>query len=149
MPDEMAIKYLNASLMHREELIEEVRRNVWAYRSGRLIDPYGNESNILPQDVKDYLRLNLIEKFNRKMADKVKRNMEMKPECKSYFFAFGALHFIGHENIIELLRAEGFHLEQVSLIDDLGLESRFYSSSGNDKLNIMLFIFAMMFNMYK
>ena len=37
----------------------------------------------------------------------------------SLFFAFGADHFVGEENIIDLVRVAGFTVERVNAADDL------------------------------
>ena len=53
----------------------------------------------------------VLEKRNKKMAARIIDLLRESPD--SYFFAFGTLHFIGKDNIPDILRSAGFEVEQV------------------------------------
>nr|DBA28276.1 TPA: hypothetical protein GDO54_008663 [Pyxicephalus adspersus] len=62
---------------------------------------------ITAQEIDNYFRQELIYKRNERMGKRVKDLLEEFPE-KSFFFAFGAGHFIGNNTVIDVLRRYGF-----------------------------------------
>ncbi|XP_065596630.1 metalloprotease TIKI1 [Cyrtonyx montezumae] len=62
---------------------------------------------ITAQEIDRYFRQELIYKRNERMGRRVKDLLEEYPD-KSFFFAFGAGHFMGNNTVIDVLRREGF-----------------------------------------
>ncbi|NXJ15470.1 TIKI1 Metalloprotease, partial [Odontophorus gujanensis] len=65
---------------------------------------------ITAQEIDRYFRQELIYKRNERMGRRVKDLLEEYPD-KSFFFAFGAGHFMGNNTVIDVLRREGFDVE--------------------------------------
>ncbi|NXK91596.1 TIKI2 Metalloprotease, partial [Formicarius rufipectus] len=65
---------------------------------------------ITAQEIDSYFRQELIYKRNERMGRRVKDLLEEHPE-KSFFFAFGAGHFMGNNTVIDVLRREGYEVE--------------------------------------
>ncbi|XP_068031985.1 metalloprotease TIKI1-like isoform X3 [Anomalospiza imberbis] len=65
---------------------------------------------ITAQEIDSYFRQELIYKRNERMGRRVKDLLEEHPE-KSFFFAFGAGHFMGNNTVIDVLRREGYVVE--------------------------------------
>lgn len=53
-------------------------------------------------------------KRNRKMASRLQ---ELLGQTKSYFVVVGAGHLVGQGNVVESLRAQGFEVEQVHVLE--------------------------------
>ena len=53
----------------------------------------------------------MLEKRNKKMAARIIDLLNDNPD--DYFFAFGLAHFIGEDNIPDMIRSAGFQVEQV------------------------------------
>ncbi|XP_064498243.1 metalloprotease TIKI1-like isoform X2 [Pseudopipra pipra] len=66
--------------------------------------------HITAQETDSYFRQELIYKRNERMGRRVKDLLEEHPE-KSFFFAFGAGHFMGNNTVIDVLRREGYEVE--------------------------------------
>ncbi|XP_072029752.1 metalloprotease TIKI1-like [Amphiura filiformis] len=66
----------------------------------------------LAQEIDEYFREELIFKRNRRMASRVEEILNAYPN-KSFFFAFGAGHFLGNYTVIELLKKKGFVIENI------------------------------------
>ncbi|KAM9330639.1 metalloprotease TIKI1 [Gastrophryne carolinensis] len=62
---------------------------------------------ITAQEIDDYFRQELIYKRNERMGKRVKDLLEEFPE-KSFFFAFGAGHFMGNNTVIDVLKGYGY-----------------------------------------
>ncbi|XP_051541093.1 metalloprotease TIKI1-like [Myxocyprinus asiaticus] len=62
------------------------------------------------QEIDSYFRQELIYKRNERMGRRVKALLEEHPD-KSFFFAFGAGHFLGNNTVIDVLRSEGYKIE--------------------------------------
>ncbi|XP_063177232.1 metalloprotease TIKI1 isoform X1 [Chroicocephalus ridibundus] len=62
------------------------------------------------QEIDRYFRQELIYKRNQRMGRRVKDLLEEYPD-KSFFFAFGAGHFMGNNTVIDVLRREGYEVE--------------------------------------
>ncbi|KAM5194695.1 metalloprotease TIKI1 [Mantella aurantiaca] len=58
-------------------------------------------------EIDNYFRQELIYKRNERMGRRVKDLLEQFPE-KSFFFAFGAGHFMGNNTVIDVLRRYGY-----------------------------------------
>uniref|UniRef100_K7GB79 Metalloprotease TIKI n=1 Tax=Pelodiscus sinensis TaxID=13735 RepID=K7GB79_PELSI len=65
---------------------------------------------ITAQEIDTYFRQELIYKRNERMGRRVKDLLEEYPD-KSFFFAFGAGHFMGNNTVIDVLRREGYEVE--------------------------------------
>ncbi|XP_066472814.1 metalloprotease TIKI1 isoform X3 [Tiliqua scincoides] len=65
---------------------------------------------ITAQEIDNYFRQELIYKRNERMGKRVKNLLEEYPD-KSFFFAFGAGHFMGNNTVIDVLRREGYAVE--------------------------------------
>ncbi|XP_071587237.1 metalloprotease TIKI1 isoform X5 [Heliangelus exortis] len=62
------------------------------------------------QEIDSYFRQELIYKRNERMGRRVKDLLDEHPD-KSFFFAFGAGHFMGNNTVIDVLRREGYEVE--------------------------------------
>ncbi|XP_040436043.1 metalloprotease TIKI1 [Falco naumanni] len=65
---------------------------------------------VTAQEIDSYFRQELIYKRNERMGRRVKDLLEEYPD-KSFFFAFGAGHFMGNNTVIDVLRKEGYEVE--------------------------------------
>ncbi|KAL0963225.1 hypothetical protein UPYG_G00351380 [Umbra pygmaea] len=65
---------------------------------------------VTAQEIDRYFRQELIYKRNERMGKRVKDLMEEHPD-KSFFFAFGAGHFLGNNTVIDVLKSQGFEVE--------------------------------------
>ncbi|KAJ8402091.1 hypothetical protein AAFF_G00373260 [Aldrovandia affinis] len=65
---------------------------------------------ITAQEIDSYFRQELIYKRNERMGRRVKALLEENPD-KSFFFAFGAGHFLGNNTVIDVLRSQGYEVE--------------------------------------
>ncbi|KAM8829158.1 metalloprotease TIKI1 isoform 2-T2 [Spinachia spinachia] len=65
---------------------------------------------VTAQEIDSYFRQELIYKRNERMGMRVKTLLEENPD-KSFFFAFGAGHFLGNNTVIEVLRRQGYNVE--------------------------------------
>ncbi|XP_068191175.1 metalloprotease TIKI1 isoform X2 [Antennarius striatus] len=61
------------------------------------------------QEIDRYFRQELIYKRNERMGNRVKALLEEHPD-KSFFFAFGAGHFLGNNTVIDVLRRQGYEV---------------------------------------
>ncbi len=68
-------------------------------------------------EIDEYFRTHLVESRNRRMAARVVDLLVNRPD--SYFFAFGAGHFVGPANVLEFVRSAGFRVDQVAPLDPL------------------------------
>ena len=78
---------------------------------GLRIPLLSNDSNSMAEKLHEYVHTNFIRKRNEKMAAHIIDILKKKPD--SYFFASGALHFIGEDNIPDMLRSSGLRVEHV------------------------------------
>ncbi|XP_026099751.1 metalloprotease TIKI1 [Carassius auratus] len=65
---------------------------------------------VTAQEIEHYFRQELIYKRNERMGRRVRALLEEHPH-KSFFFAFGAGHFLGNNSVIDVLRREGYEVE--------------------------------------
>ncbi|KAG8594960.1 hypothetical protein GDO81_001377 [Engystomops pustulosus] len=65
------------------------------------------QEQITAQEIDHYFRQELIYKRNERMGKRVKDLLEEFPE-KSFFFAFGAGHFMGNNTVIDVLKRYGY-----------------------------------------
>ncbi|XP_037341510.2 metalloprotease TIKI1 isoform X2 [Pungitius pungitius] len=65
---------------------------------------------VTAQEIDSYFRQELIYKRNERMGKRVKTLLEENPD-KSFFFAFGAGHFLGNNTVLEVLRRQGYNVE--------------------------------------
>ncbi|XP_026528649.1 metalloprotease TIKI1 [Notechis scutatus] len=68
---------------------------------------------IMAQEIDSYFRHELIYKRNERMGKRVKDLLEEYPD-KSFFFAFGAGHFMGNNTVIDILRRKGYEVDHTS-----------------------------------
>ncbi|KAM6962540.1 metalloprotease TIKI2 [Aplochiton taeniatus] len=59
--------------------------------------------------IDSYFRLELIYKRNERMAGRVSALLQRNP-TQTYFFAFGAGHFLGNGSVLDILRQEGYEV---------------------------------------
>ncbi|KFV56270.1 Metalloprotease TIKI2, partial [Gavia stellata] len=62
------------------------------------------------QEIDSYFRQELIYKRNERMGKRVMALLRENTD-KSFFFAFGAGHFLGNNTVIDVLRQAGFEVE--------------------------------------
>ncbi|XP_026887864.2 metalloprotease TIKI2 isoform X1 [Electrophorus electricus] len=62
------------------------------------------------QQIDSYLRQELIYKRNERMARRVSALLQRSP-AHSFFFAFGAGHFLGNHSVLDILRQEGYEVD--------------------------------------
>ncbi|XP_077981757.1 metalloprotease TIKI1-like [Glandiceps talaboti] len=70
------------------------------------------------ENIDDYFRRELIYKRNFRMASRVQDLLETYPQ-RSFFFAFGAGHFLGNHTVIDILQNDGYEIEHVSPDQDI------------------------------
>ncbi|XP_034035695.1 metalloprotease TIKI2 isoform X2 [Thalassophryne amazonica] len=61
------------------------------------------------QQIDSYFRQELIYKRNERMARRVSALLQRKPN-QTYFFAFGAGHFLGNHSVLDILRQDGYEI---------------------------------------
>nr|XP_043899397.1 metalloprotease TIKI2 [Solea senegalensis] len=61
------------------------------------------------QQIDSYFRQELIYKRNERMARRVSALLQRNPN-QTYFFAFGAGHFLGNHSVLDILRQEGYEI---------------------------------------
>ncbi|XP_033118305.1 metalloprotease TIKI1-like [Anneissia japonica] len=82
-------------------------------------------------EIDEYFKEELIIKRNRRMAKRVKELLEEYPK-KSFFFAFGAGHFLGNHTVIDLLKSEGYTVEHVPADEEI--KRRRKTNEGEDNM---------------
>lgn len=65
---------------------------------------------VTAQEIDTYFRQELIYKRNERMGKRVKALLDEHPD-KTFFFAFGAGHFLGNNTVIDVLRRQGYEVE--------------------------------------
>uniref|UniRef100_A0A4W3JUM7 Metalloprotease TIKI n=2 Tax=Callorhinchus milii TaxID=7868 RepID=A0A4W3JUM7_CALMI len=65
---------------------------------------------VTAQEIDSYFRQELIYKRNERMGKRVNALLQANPD-KSFFFAFGAGHFLGNNTVIDVLRQAGYEVE--------------------------------------
>jgi len=68
---------------------------------------------VMAKKIDDYFRQELIFKRNRRMGQRVLELLSAHPD-KSFFFAFGAGHFLGNYTVLDVVQAGGYTVEQLS-----------------------------------
>lgn len=63
--------------------------------------------------IDEYFRTELIAKRNQRMSKRIMRLLKRNPDV-SFFFAFGAGHFLGDNSIIHYMQKDGFQISRVS-----------------------------------
>ena len=61
------------------------------------------------EELTTYFRTKLLLDRNRKMAEKINQILNNEPNT-SFFFAFGASHFVGKDGIVEILKRQGYKI---------------------------------------
>ncbi|CAH1773488.1 unnamed protein product [Owenia fusiformis] len=125
---------LNQTLYQHEKI--RLARNPVPYTTGDLIKHYNcgdlnavifnHDTSQVPKlvnissgdsytatDIDTYFRYELIYKRNQRMAERVMQLLKSHPK-KTFFFAFGAGHFLGNNTVIDRLREQGFSVEHTS-----------------------------------
>lgn len=69
--------------------------------------PLAPEQSRLAKEIDGYFQTELLYKRNERMAERVASLLRDHPK-RSFFFAFGAGHFLGHNTVIDHLRRAGF-----------------------------------------
>uniref|UniRef100_A0A1A8U689 Metalloprotease TIKI n=1 Tax=Nothobranchius furzeri TaxID=105023 RepID=A0A1A8U689_NOTFU len=76
------------------------------------------------QQIDSYFRQELIYKRNERMARRVSTLLQRNPN-QTYFFAFGAGHFLGNHSVLDILRQEGYEVVHMpSDHQETGTESK-------------------------
>ncbi|XP_052090715.1 metalloprotease TIKI1-like [Mytilus californianus] len=70
--------------------------------------------------IDNYFRMELIDKRNQRMAARSSSLLKAHPQ-KTFFFAFGAGHFLGNDTVIDKMKREGFEIEHVQPGDEIPL----------------------------
>ncbi|XP_061636525.1 metalloprotease TIKI2 [Phyllopteryx taeniolatus] len=65
------------------------------------------------QQIDSYFRQELIYKRNERMARRVSALLQRNPN-QTYFFAFGAGHFLGNHSVLDILRHDGYVIDHVT-----------------------------------
>uniref|UniRef100_A0A673I5R6 Metalloprotease TIKI n=1 Tax=Sinocyclocheilus rhinocerous TaxID=307959 RepID=A0A673I5R6_9TELE len=65
---------------------------------------------VTAREIERYFRQELIYTRNERMGRRVRALLEEQPD-NSFFFAFGAGHFLGNNTVIDVLRREGYEVE--------------------------------------
>ncbi|XP_049580361.1 metalloprotease TIKI2 [Syngnathus scovelli] len=65
------------------------------------------------QQIDSYFRQELIYKRNERMARRVSALLQRNPN-QTYFFAFGAGHFLGNHSVLDILRRDGYVIDHVT-----------------------------------
>ncbi|CAL8276487.1 unnamed protein product [Merluccius merluccius] len=78
---------------------------------------------VTAQEIDSYFRQELIYKRNERMGRRVRALMEEHPD-KSFFFAFGAGHFLGNNTVIDVLRRQGYEVEHTPAGQPISRRSR-------------------------
>ncbi|CAL8322288.1 unnamed protein product [Lota lota] len=78
---------------------------------------------VTAQEIDSYFRQELIYKRNERMGRRVRALMEEHPD-KSFFFAFGAGHFLGNNTVIDVLRRQGYEVEHTPAGQTISRRSR-------------------------
>ncbi|KAM8888140.1 metalloprotease TIKI2 isoform 1-T1 [Synchiropus picturatus] len=64
------------------------------------------------QQIDSYFRQELIYKRNERMARRVSALLQRNPN-QTFFFAFGAGHFLGNRSVLDILRQDGYEIEHL------------------------------------
>ncbi|XP_058032255.1 metalloprotease TIKI2 [Ahaetulla prasina] len=85
---------------------------------------------VTAQEIDRYFRQELIYKRNERMGKRVMALLRQNTD-KSFFFAFGAGHFLGNNTVIDVLRQAGFEVEHIPAGQPVEnpKASRYHSSS--------------------
>jgi len=86
----------------------------------------------IANEIDEYFRDQLIYKRNKRMGARVIELLLNNPG-QSFFFAFGAGHFVGEHTILDVVRKAGFRVDQVEVTDDL---STWHQADGQPKGNV-------------
>ena len=68
--------------------------------------------------INDYFIKHVIEARNKRMAVRVMNLLKENPD-KTFFFAFGAFHFIGNNTVLDHLQSAGYKITQIGPNDKL------------------------------
>ncbi|XP_065409869.1 metalloprotease TIKI2 isoform X4 [Chrysemys picta bellii] len=74
---------------------------------------------VTAQEIDSYFRQELIYKRNERMGKRVMALLKQNTD-KSFFFAFGAGHFLGNNTVIDVLRQAGFEVEHTPAGQPIG-----------------------------
>ncbi|KAM9849202.1 metalloprotease TIKI2 isoform 2-T2 [Aulostomus maculatus] len=64
------------------------------------------------QQIDSYFRQELIYKRNERMARRVSALLQRNPN-QTFFFAFGAGHFLGNHSVLDILRQDGYQIDHL------------------------------------
>eukprot|EP00088_Acartia_fossae_P011574 TRINITY_DN15894_c0_g1_i2.p1 TRINITY_DN15894_c0_g1~~TRINITY_DN15894_c0_g1_i2.p1 ORF type:complete len:488 (-),score=49.75 TRINITY_DN15894_c0_g1_i2:119-1582(-) len=76
------------------------------------------EQEQISEEINQYFKDHLINRRNKRMSSRV-IELLLNNRGQSFFFVFGAGHFVGNYSIIHLVRKSGFQVEEVGIDDDL------------------------------
>ena len=155
--ENMILEYLNGTLSsstlyqdtgYFTQYVEDTRKV--PYDSVIFEEEKKEEQNL--QILTNYLKDHLLRERNKKMAEKIIHILKTDSET-SFFFAFGAGHFIGENSIVDILKSAGFKITRFSEDKLLQLKSHEVACNPNPnagnviKLNC-LFVFLIFHQMF-
>lgn len=74
-------------------------------RHSKIVNNHHQEA----EELTTYFRTKLLLDRNRKMSEKINQMLHNEPNT-SFFFAFGASHFVGKDGIVEILKRQGYKI---------------------------------------
>ncbi|XP_023322770.1 metalloprotease TIKI1 [Eurytemora carolleeae] len=130
---------LNKTLQHHEDI--RSGRSMPQYTTDDLINSYrcGNMDSVfnsaqvpvlssstqlsreeenISEEINKYFKEHLLYRRNRRMGSRVVELLLNNPG-DSFFFVFGAGHFVGNHSVLDVVRNAGFTVEEVKAEDDL------------------------------
>ncbi|KAF7491258.1 Metalloprotease TIKI2 [Sarcoptes scabiei] len=129
--DEM-IKHYNCGNLN-EALFKEDSANIPLLKNQTILEePHQIE---IAKNIENYFRFEIILKRNKRMSQRVLNLIHSRPK-ESFFFVFGAGHFLGNDSIIELMKESGFTIVHMNdshiknpLICDIEITNDYHRSS--------------------
>ena len=67
----------------------------------------------IADDIDSYFKEHMIVQRNTRMAERVINLLVNQPKA-SFFFAFGAEHFVGENTVLDIVRSAGFKIKHIS-----------------------------------
>lgn len=81
-------------------------------------DPLTEYEKNLAKHIDEFFREEMIEQRNKRMAHRVIDLLIQNPQT-SFFFAFGAAHFVGENTVLDMVKKAGFTIRNVGFNETL------------------------------
>ena len=81
-------------------------------------DPLTDHEKDLAKHIDEFFREEMIEQRNKRMAHRVIDLLIQNPQT-SFFFAFGAAHFVGENTVLDMVEKAGFTIRNVGFNETL------------------------------